>query len=115
MGQSVIVSNGQNITPLAPSITHDTVMIGSDRRMLGGNMRRVYRAVKEVISYTHDDLSEAEKGTWETAHPFNTSYTHVDELGVSRTVITTQRSFAVNRMTGNSSYRYSAQITVEEV
>ena len=78
-------------------------------------MRRVYRAVKEIITYEHDDLSEADKGTWETAHPFNTSYTHVDELGVSRTVITTARTFNVNRMTSNSTYRYSAQITVEEV
>lgn len=115
MGQSAVVSNGQNIYPLATSIAHNTVMIGSDRRMLGGNMRRVYRAVKEVITYTHDDLSEADKGTWETAHPLNVSYTHVDELGVSRTVLTMERSFNVNRMTSNSAYRYSAQIRVEEV
>jgi hypothetical protein len=115
MGASSITSNGQTITPLATSITHDTVMIGSDRRMLGGNLRRVYRAAKEIITYTHDDLTEAQKGTWETAHPLNTSYTHVDELGVSRTVVTMERSFSVNRMTGNSAYRYSARVRVEEV
>jgi len=90
-------------------------MIGSDRRMLGGNMRRVYRAAKEIISYSHDDLTEAEKITWETAHPLNVSYTHVDELNASRTVLTMERSFSVNRMTGNSTYRYSCQIRVEEV
>ncbi len=115
MGQSAIVSNGYSITPLATTISHTPILIGSDRRMLGGNLRRVYRAVKESIRYEHDNLTEAEKGTWETAHPLNTSFTHVDELGVSRTMVTQERVFNVNRMSGNSSYVYQAIIVLQEV
>lgn len=115
MGQSVIVSNGQNITPLAYTISHTPILIGSDRRMLGGNLRRVYRAVKESIRYEHDDLTEAEKATWETAHPLNVSFSHTDELGVTRTMVTIERVFNVNRMTSNSTYRYQAIIALQEV
>lgn len=115
MGRANIVSNGFTLLPVSPSIRHDRELVIEEERMASGMLRRVFRGVKEIISYEHDDLSEAELTTWLNAHPTNTSYTHIDELNVTRTVVTESIEYAVDRNVSTTERRYVISVTVKEV
>jgi hypothetical protein len=115
MGRANIVSNGFTLYPVTTSIRHDRELVVEDERMASGMLRRVFRGVKEIISYEHDDLSEADLTTWLNAHPVNTSYTHTDELNVTRTVVTDRIEYAVDRNVSTTERRYVIAVTVKEV
>ena len=115
MATLAIVSNGTTIYPELP-IDRTPVLVAEDRRMVNGQLRRSYRAEKMRLSYRRGGLSEAERTTWVSAHPFSTSFTHVDELGVSRTVVTVRRDEVLEEtiVASNASF-YVVQVEVEEV
>lgn len=117
MATLVIVSNGTNLSPELP-ITRQDILVGEDTRMLNGQLRRAYRATKKRLAYGRRHVTESERTGWLAAHPLNTSYTHVDELGVTRTVVTVARSDDLIRTqplaAGTPAY-YDIQVEVEEV
>lgn len=115
MGRANIVSNGFTLLPVTPSIRHERELVIEEERMASGMLRRVFRGVREIISYEHDDLTEAELTTWLNAHPTNTSYTHTDELNVTRTVVTESIQYAADRSTSTTDRRYMIAVTVKEV
>lgn len=82
-----IVSNGTALDPKLP-IDRSDVPVADDRRMVNAQLRRAFRAKKKRLAYGREGLTEAERAQWEAAHPWNTSYSHTDELGVTRTVMT---------------------------
>jgi len=117
MATLVIVSNGTSLYPELP-IAREDIIVADDQRMLNGQLRRAYRAVKKRIAYGQRDSTEAERTTWLAAHPLNVSYTHTDELGVTRTVITTRRIDTLSRTAPASAGTpafYDLEIEVEEV
>lgn len=115
MATLAIVSNGSTIYPELP-IDRTPILVTEDRRMVNGQLRRAYRAEKMRLSYQRGGLSEAERSTWVSAHPFSSSYTHVDELGVSRTVVTVRRDEVLEEtiVASNASF-YLVEVEVEEV
>ena len=115
MATLAIVSNGSTIYPELP-IDRARVIVAEDRRMVNGQLRRAYRAEKLRISYRRGGLTEAERTTWVSAHPLSTSYTHTDELGVTRTVVTTRRDEILEEtiVASNASF-YRIEVEVEEV
>lgn len=115
-----IVSNGYALNPLLP-IERKDILIADTRRMLNGQLRRACRAVKKRLRYGDAHLSEAERGTWAAAHPWGWSYSHTDELGVTRTVVTTQfvdtleeSAPIVDGGTSGATF-YRVEVEVEEV
>jgi len=110
-----IVSNGSTIYPELP-IDRARVIVAEDRRMVNGQLRRAYRAEKLRISYRRGGLTEAERTTWVSAHPLSTSYTHTDELGTSRTVVTIRCDEVLEEtiVASNASF-YLVEVEVEEV
>lgn len=117
-----ITSNGQVIYP-AFTVDRDPQRIGTEKRMLSASWRGTYRAEKVRLRYGHDNLNETELATWRTAHPFNTTYSHTDELSVTRTVRTVRRSEQLNRSvplveagldTTGATY-YTIEVELEEV
>jgi len=112
-----MTSNGTAIDPALPVVRED-ILVADDQRMLNGQLRRVYRAVKKRLAYGRRHLTEAQRTSWLAAHPLTVSYTHVDELGTSRTVVTTKRSDTLIRtqpgVAGTPAF-YDIQIEVEEV
>lgn len=115
MGRSNIISNGITIKPLVESIRHRNEIIADDTRLYNGALQRVYRAVKHVISYEHDNLSEAELANWFAAHPFHVAYSHTDELNNVRTVVTRLFEFQAVEQPTATTRTYSVQVEVEEV
>ena len=115
MATLVITSNGTAIYPELP-IDRQQVIIEETNRMLNGQLRRAYRAAKMRMRYSIGGLSEAERTTWVNAHPLNTSYTHTDEFGVTRTVVTTRRDEILEEtiVASNASF-YRIEVEVEEV
>ena len=91
-----ITSNSQVIYPLLP-IEREDVLFVEDRRQLNSTLRRVYRGTKKRLRYSLTDATEAERTTWITAHPLNTSYSHTDEQGTTRTVVTIARVDSLSR------------------
>jgi hypothetical protein len=112
-----IVSNGYPLDPELP-VAREDVLVGEDKRHRSGQLRRAHLAVKKRISYGCRHLSESARAQWIAAHPWAGSYSHTDELGVTRTVVTTARSDTLIRTepgtSGTPAY-YDVQVTVEEV
>lgn len=116
------VSNGQTIFPELP-IDREDLPIEDGRRGINGQLRTVHRATKKRLAYGRGNLSEAERATWITAHPLNTSFSHTDELGVTRTMKCLRRSDPFTRSkpavnggtntTGPATYRVDVEL--EEV
>lgn len=98
MAQLYITSNGTVIYPLLP-IEREDVLVAEDRRHRSGQLRRAYIATKKRLRYSLTDATEAERTAWLTAHPWNTSYSHTDERGDTRTVVTLARVDALSRTT----------------
>jgi len=115
MGRANIISNGITIKPLVESIQHRNEPIVDDVRLYNGTLQRVFRAVKHVISYEHDALTEAELLNWINAHPFNTSYSHTDELDVTRIVVTRSFEYQAVEQPTLTTRTYSVQVEVEEI
>ena len=84
-----LVSNGYALAPALP-INRSDVLIADEQRMTNGQLRRALKGTgaKKRLSYGRPGLSEAERAIWVLAHPWTTSYSHTDELGVTRTVVT---------------------------
>lgn len=114
MGVAQITSNGIAIQPLVDSIDHERVLIGSDQYTHAGVLRRVFQRVVEVIRYEHDNLTEDQLTQWLNAHPFNIAYTHIDELGVSRTVVTTSLRYRPVFQESNTQRRYAIVVEVTQ-
>lgn len=91
-----ITSNSQVIYPELP-IERQDILIVDDRRQLNGTLRRAYRGVKKRMSYILTGATETERATWITAHPLNASYSHTDEQGTTRTVVTVARTDSLSR------------------
>lgn len=115
-----IVSNGTALDPKLPIDRRD-VPIKSGRRMVNGQLREAHRATKKRLAYGREGLTEAERATWAAAHPWGTSYSHTDELGVTRTVVTmafddplTESNPTVDGGTAGATY-YDVSVEVEEV
>lgn len=115
MGRTNIVSNGIPLYPLAASIEHRRELLVDDTRTASGLLRRVSRGAKETISYAHDNLSETELTQWLSAHPTTVSYIHIDELNVTRTVVTDAIEYAANYNMSSTERRYTISVTVREV
>lgn len=115
MATLAIVSNGTTIYPELP-IDRPVIVIADDQRMLNGQLRRAYRTVKQRLAYQRGGLSEAERTTWITAHPLNASFSHTDELGTTRTVVTVRRDEILEEtiVASNAAF-YLVQVEVEEV
>lgn len=81
-----VTLNGQKLYPELPIIRRRAI-VADDVRMLNGQMRRAYRAIKFSASLALSGASEAERTAWLAAAAVSASVAYTDELGVSRTVI----------------------------
>jgi len=86
-----VVLNGSSLYPALP-IGREPVLVAEDKRMLNGQLRRAYRAVKYRVTLTRAGADETMRTTWMTAAlaGMAASVTYQDELGVSRTVVVTK-------------------------
>ena len=82
-----LIANGVSLYPAFP-IEREVVPVSEERRFRSGQMRRALIATKMRFRYTLPGATEAERTSWLSAHPWNTSYAFTDEQGVARTVVT---------------------------
>ncbi len=115
MGRSNIISNGITIKPLVASIKHAEEAVTDDVRLYNGTLQRVIRAKKHTIRYEHDNLSETELIQWINAHPWFVSYSHTDELNITRIVVTTVFEYTAVEQDNPTTRRYAVSVEVTEV
>lgn len=123
MATLVITSNGYtldgDLSPELP-VEREDVLIADDQRMSNGQLRRAMKGTdaKKRLKYGRRNLTEAQRATWFAAHPWGTSYSHTDELGITRTVMTMARRDPLSRTKpsapGTPAY-YDVSVEVEEV
>lgn len=87
MANCYVTLNGASLYPELP-IGVEVLVVSEDKRMLNGQLRRAYRAVKRRYTLTLTDASEAEYSSWLAAASagIGASVAFVNEQAVSRTV-----------------------------
>ena len=81
-----LVLNGQTLYPELP-VGREQVIIAEDRRMLGGALRRAWRATKYRFTLTIRGVDEATRTTWMSAAPASTSVSYTDERNITLTAV----------------------------
>lgn len=85
MATCALRSNGTLLPWVQVEVTRTPFFVGERKRMASNQLRSAGEW-KMRLSYVGGPLTEAELTTWRNAHPKTGSFTHVDELGTSRTV-----------------------------
>lgn len=81
---------GTVIHPELP-VAREAIIVGEDKRMLNGQLRRAYRGVRYRFTLTLRDATEAERSAWILAAGGGAgSITYTDEFASSRTVLVTE-------------------------
>lgn len=119
MATLTIIANGVTLDPQPEfPIEREDLPIGESKRHRSGQLRQALIATKKRLRYGATDLTEAQRALWLSAHPWGASYSHVDELGVTRTVITVSRRDPVSASeptsVGTPAF-YDVEVEVEEV
>ena len=116
--------NAASIYPELP-ITRERIVVAEDRRMLNGNLRRAYRAIKRRFVMTIRDVDETTRAAWVSAAGAGLSagITFTDEGGITYTVVLaaltdtlarTEPAVEGGAATTGPGY-YDLEVTLEEV
>jgi hypothetical protein len=114
-----IVSNGVTLNPQPElPVDREDLAIEESKRMRNGQLRVAHVAVKKRLRYGVRNLTEAQRTSWLSAHPLNTTFSHTDELGVTRTVKCVSRRDPLTRTqpsVGGTPAFYALEVELEEV